>query len=71
MPKIVFVGAGSTVFAQNLLTDILSLPDLSHSEIMLYDIDDGRLRTSALVAKRIQAQLNTNAVISSSLGTPG
>ena len=67
MPKIVFVGAGSTVFAQNLLTDILSLPDLSHSEIMLYDIDDDRLRTTALVANSIQAQLNTKAVISSSL----
>ena len=67
MPKIVFVGAGSTVFAQNLLTDILSLPDLNHSEIMLYDIDDDRLRTTALVANSIQAQLNTKAVISSSL----
>ena len=67
MPKIVFVGAGSTVFAQNLLTDILSLPDLSHSEIMLYDIDDDRLRTTAQVANSIQAQLNTEAVISSSL----
>ena len=67
MPKIVFVGAGSTVFAQNLLTDILSLPDLNHSEIMLYDIDDDRLRTTALVANSIQAQLNTEAVISSSL----
>ena len=67
MPKIVFVGAGSTVFAQNLLTDILSLPDLSHSEIMLYDIDHDRLQTSALVANRIQAQLTTSALISTSL----
>ena len=67
MAKIVFVGAGSTVFAQNLLTDILSLPDLSHSEIMLYDIEDDRLRTTALVANSIQAQLGTKAVISSSL----
>ena len=67
MPKIVFVGAGSTVFAQNLLTDILSLPDLCHSEIMLHDIDNGRLQTTALVANSIQAQLDTNAVISTSL----
>ena len=67
MPKIVFVGAGSTVFAQNLLTDILSLPELSHSEIVLYDIDAERLQTSSLVANSIQAQLDTNAVISSSL----
>ena len=34
---------------------------------MLYDIDDDRLRTTALVANSIQAQLNTKAVISSSL----
>ena len=67
MPKIVFVGAGSTVFAKNLLTDILSTHDLSHSQIMLYDIDEERLGTSAVVANSIQKQLGTSAPISSSL----
>ncbi|GIS34473.1 MAG: hypothetical protein Ct9H90mP5_09220 [Acidimicrobiaceae bacterium] len=47
MPKIVFVGAGVRYSLRIFLTDILSLPDLSHSEIMLYDIDDDRLRTTA------------------------
>jgi len=28
MPKIAFIGAGSTVFAKNLLGDILSFPEL-------------------------------------------
>ena len=67
MPKIVFVGAGSTVFAKSLLMDILSMPDLSHSQIMLYDIDEERLGTSAVVANSIQKQLGTSAPISSSL----
>ena len=39
MPKIVFLGAGSTVFAKNLLTDILSFPELAESTIVLHDID--------------------------------
>ena len=29
MPKITFIGAGSTVFAKNLLGDILSYPELA------------------------------------------
>ena len=29
MPKITFIGAGSTVFAKNLLGDILSFPELA------------------------------------------
>ena len=31
MAKITFIGAGSTVFAKNLLGDILSLPELAES----------------------------------------
>ena len=31
MPKITFIGAGSTVFAKNLLGDILSFPELANS----------------------------------------
>ena len=45
MPKITFIGAGSTVFAQNLLGDILSLPELrDDTTIALIDIDAERLR---------------------------
>ena len=53
MPKITFIGAGSTVFAKNLLGDILSFPELADSTITLYDIDPERLRTSEIVANRI------------------
>ncbi|HRA49141.1 MAG TPA: hypothetical protein PK819_13805 [Thermomicrobiales bacterium] len=53
MPKITFVGAGSTVFARNLIGDILSYPELQQSEIVLFDIDAERLATSEIVARRL------------------
>jgi alpha-galactosidase len=52
-PKICLVGAGSTVFAQNILSDVLSNPELSKCEIALFDIDPDRLSTSEVTAKRI------------------
>jgi len=57
MPKIAFIGAGSTVFAKNLLGDILSFPELSRATISLHDIDAERLRTSERVARRVAAAL--------------
>ncbi|HEY3291875.1 MAG TPA: alpha-glucosidase/alpha-galactosidase [Anaerolineae bacterium] len=53
MPKITFLGAGSTVFAKNLLGDILSFPELAESTISLFDIDPERLRTSEIVARKV------------------
>lgn len=53
MTKITFIGAGSTVFAKNLLGDILSFPELANSTINLMDIDPERLRTSEIVAHRV------------------
>jgi len=53
MTKICLIGAGSTVFAQNILSDVLSNPELAESEIRLHDIDPERLRTSEVVARRI------------------
>ncbi|HET7238401.1 MAG TPA: alpha-glucosidase/alpha-galactosidase, partial [Terrimicrobiaceae bacterium] len=55
--KITFIGAGSTVFAKNLIGDILSFPELADSTICLYDIDQNRLNTSEIVAKRIAQTL--------------
>jgi alpha-galactosidase len=52
MSKITFIGAGSTVFAKNLLGDILSRPELASSTIALHDIDPERLATSEVVARR-------------------
>src|SRR5260370_1795092 len=55
--KITFIGAGSTVFAKNLLVDILSFPELADSRICLFDIDHERLQTSEIVARRVAQQL--------------
>lgn len=43
MTKLVFIGAGSTIFAKNLMGDILSFPELAASTINLHDIDFERL----------------------------
>lgn len=66
MARIVFLGAGSTVFARNLLGDILSYEELADSEIVLHDIDPGRLETSELVARRLAEGLHAPATINSS-----
>jgi alpha-galactosidase len=61
--KITFIGAGSTVFAKNLIGDILSFPDLADSKICLYDIDENRLKTSEIVARRIAQTLKAPSTI--------
>ncbi|MBV8586596.1 MAG: alpha-glucosidase/alpha-galactosidase [Verrucomicrobia bacterium] len=56
-PKITFIGAGSTVFAKNLLGDILSFPELGQATISLFDVNEERLRTSEIVAQKIATTL--------------
>lgn len=63
MAKIVMIGAGSTVFARNLIGDILSFPELADSTIALVDIDAERLRTSEIVAHRVAEALGAHPVI--------
>lgn len=53
MLKICLIGAGSTVFAQSILGDVLSNPALQNATISLHDIDETRLSTSVVVANRI------------------
>ena len=62
-PKIVFVGAGSTVFTKNLLGDVLGYPALAKSRITLFDIDAQRLATSELVAHRVARALGASPSI--------
>ncbi len=63
MPKITFVGAGSTVFAKNLMGDVLHHPELRQSIFALYDIDAERLGTSERVAHKVAAALNAAPTI--------
>ncbi|HEY3474117.1 MAG TPA: alpha-glucosidase/alpha-galactosidase [Anaerolineales bacterium] len=67
MTKITFIGAGSTVFAKNLLGDILSLPELADSTIQLMDIDPERLRVSEIVAHRVAEYLGARPKIEATL----
>jgi alpha-galactosidase len=66
MPKITFIGAGSTVFARNLMGDILSFPELADCTLSLHDIDEERLRTSEIVAHKVAEALNAHPTIEAS-----
>ena len=63
MPKITFMGAGSTVFAKNVLGDCILTPSLQDSEIALYDIDIQRLKDSENMLKNINSNNNGHAKI--------
>ncbi len=67
MPKISFLGAGSTVFAKNLIGDILSFPELADCTLSLHDIDESRLRTSEVVAHRVAEALDAHPTIEATL----
>lgn len=68
MPKITFMGAGSTVFAKNVLGDCMMTPALEESTIALYDIDPDRLKESALMLENINKNAGGKAHIESYLG---
>ncbi len=53
MTKITFLGAGSTVFARQLITDILHIEGLNEGTIALVDIDAGRLELTHRIAERL------------------
>jgi alpha-galactosidase len=67
MTKIAFIGAGSTVFAKNLLGDILSFPELSNATISLMDIDPVRLQTSDVVAHKVAEFFEAKPTIEATL----
>lgn len=69
MVKITFMGAGSTVFARNVLGDCMCTPALCESEIALYDIDAQRLEDSRIILSAINHNVNEGrAVIKTYLG---
>ena len=58
--KITFMGAGSTVFAKNVLGDIMLTPALRECYIALYDIDPVRLEESYLMVTALNRNINGN-----------
>lgn len=69
MVKITFMGAGSTIFAKNVLGDSMLTDSLRDSQICLYDIDTARLKESELMLNAINKNMNSNrATIKTFLG---
>ena len=68
MPKITFMGAGSTVFAKNVLGDSMMTPALEDSVIALYDIDAVRLEDSKRMLDTINRNNGGKATIETYLG---
>lgn len=69
MTKITFLGAGSTVFARNVLGDCMCTPVLADAEIALYDIAADRLEDSRIILSAINQNVNQGrAVIKTYLG---
>ena len=69
MLKITFLGAGSTVFARNVLGDCMCTPALQTAELALYDIDPKRLEESRMILEAINRNINdSRATIRTYLG---
>ena len=66
--KITFMGAGSTVFARNVIGDCLCSEALRDSEFALYDIDATRLEESRIILEAIRAAKGNHGKISCYLG---
>lgn len=68
MLKIAFMGAGSTVFARNVLGDCMCNEFLRESELSLYDIDGTRLEESRVILSAINEATGGYAKITCHLG---
>ncbi|WP_170546111.1 alpha-glucosidase/alpha-galactosidase [Ruegeria arenilitoris] len=63
MTKITFIGAGSTIFMQNIVGDALLTPALADSHFALMDIDPERLAESEAVARAMIRSVGTGATV--------
>ena len=71
MGKITFMGAGSTVFAKNVIGDSMLTPALRDFEFALYDIDAERLEESYIMVNALNKNINEGrARITKYLGIP-
>ncbi|ANA81267.1 glycoside hydrolase family 4 [Paenibacillus vortex V453] len=65
MSKITFIGAGSTVFAKNVLGDCMQTPALQGFELALFDIDPVRLKDSENMLNNIKKTSGSTCVVKS------
>lgn len=66
--KITFMGAGSTIFARNVIGDCMCSESLRESEFALYDIDGGRLKESEMILSAMNRTLGGKGKIKTYLG---
>ena len=68
MTRIALIGAGSTVFARNLIGDVLRRPELADTTTFtLMDTDPERLRTSAAAAGAMATAFGARATVEATL----
>ncbi len=63
MLKIAFIGAGSTIFAKNVLGDCMMTPALAEAHIALHDIDLARLKESEKMLQTLNRNNGGKAAI--------
>ncbi|AFC28765.1 MelA2 [Paenibacillus mucilaginosus 3016] len=61
--KITFLGAGSTVFAKNVLGDVMLTSALQEFELALFDIDLERLKDSENMLNNLKATAGSGCVV--------
>ena len=66
--KITFMGAGSTVFARNVIGDAMCCETFRDSEFALYDIDGVRLKESETIISAMNNTMGGHAKITTYLG---
>lgn len=67
MPKIAFMGAGSTIFAKSVLGDCILTPEIKDLEISLHDIDASRLEDSRKMLENIANSVGRKIVVEAHL----
>ncbi|MEE2994261.1 MAG: alpha-glucosidase/alpha-galactosidase [Gemmatimonadota bacterium] len=69
MVKITFMGAGSSVFAKNILGDCMRTEALKDAGIALYDVNEERLQESKMMLDNLNSNINDGrATITAHLG---
>ena len=61
--KVTLIGAGSVVFAKNLIGDILQFPEFSDVTLCLMDVDPERLKVAEIMARRMIEVLKVKAKV--------
>ncbi|MDQ8199390.1 alpha-glucosidase/alpha-galactosidase [Pelagicoccus enzymogenes] len=65
--KITLIGAGSVVFAKNLISDLLQFKEFSGIHICLMDIEADRLKVAEVMTRKVIAKLGVAATVSATL----